>query len=280
MTKPQQRASRKESPSLSLQAASEDSESFAEDCDLDGVNPVLLSAMVAAIREHPAAEGVEDNAMVGICVKAIRQGTIGDANWLARQLIAARDGEPGVEEDVLTTLEEDLAPPALEATIPEAVAPDTQAAAQENSRRAIEKIEVAAVNVVTTREELDPILEQHSKWIAATLDPRVLVPCSGRANLTGSQLPGIDLHDVDLRGATLKKVDLSGANLEGANLSTANLVGANLANANLTAANLKRCALAGADLRGAIFDGASLRLEDLKGAMYDEPSISAARILP
>ena len=266
-------------------AASSDISDPAEapsDVDLDGINPVLLSAMIAAIKERPEARGVADTDMVKICVQAMREGTIGDAAWLSKKLLASSAGAAKPEDAPVPESAADESSGATFSVAEEEATPvkSEESAQQVAAQKAIEQIVVPAVRVVTTREELDPVLSRHQTWIAATLDPRSGLIPPGRANLTGSQLQGFDLHDADLRGATLKGVDLSGANLEGANFATANLTGANLAGANLTAANLKRSMLAGADLRGASLRQACLRLSDLEGALYDESQIAEARIVP
>ena len=258
--------------------------------DPDEVNPVLLSAMIAAIKERPEAQAVAEADMIRICVTAIKEGMIGDAAWLNRQLVAASSSDEAyathVEPVVSSTAESHspLAPPVmvenLDDELKAAPLPAEPSSAEEAAKRAISQIAVPPHRVVTSREDLDDVLQQHRHWVDATLDPRLVAAPPGRANLTGSELAEFDLHDVDLRGATLKKVDLRGANLAGANLATANLTGANLAGANLTAANLKRCTLVDADLRGATLNGTQLRMEDLKGALYDEANLVLARVIP
>lgn len=89
------------------------------------------------------------------------------------------------------------------------------------------------------------------------------------ANLSGANLRGFQLRNVDLTGANLHAanlagIDLSGANLSGANLSEADLDGANLSGSILRDANLHGVTLnstvnlANADIKGAILRGAKL----------------------
>ena len=79
-----------------------------------------------------------------------------------------------------------------------------------------------------TSEDLNRILEDHSKWIKS----------SGNDGIQ-ADLVGADLSGVNLRGANLSEADLSEANLIGANLIRANLVGADLSEADLSGVNLR-----------------------------------------
>ena len=74
-----------------------------------------------------------------------------------------------------------------------------------------------------TSEDLNRILEDHSKWIKSSGNDGI------QANLVGADLGGADLAMANLRGANLR-----GANLRGADLRWANLRGADLRWANLS----------------------------------------------
>ena len=91
-----------------------------------------------------------------------------------------------------------------------------------------------------TREELEPRLQAHARWLDS-------------AGRKGTRL---DLEDADLRRA----------DLQGARLQQANLAGADLEHANLEGADLRRAVLSGASLRNANLEGANLRKADLKNA--------------
>ena len=81
------------------------------------------------------------------------------------------------------------------------------------------------------KEELDKILELHSKWLAN-------LPGGERANLIGADLRRADLRGANLRAADLEGAYLRDADLRGANLVDTSLVYANLVDANLVDANL------------------------------------------
>ena len=78
-----------------------------------------------------------------------------------------------------------------------------------------------------TSEDLNRILEDHSKWIKSSGNDGI------QADLIGANLIGANLSGANLRGANLAIANLIGANLSGANLYWANLSGANLIGANI-----------------------------------------------
>ena len=104
-----------------------------------------------------------------------------------------------------------------------------------------------------TSEDLNRILEDHSKWIKSSGNDGI------QANLAMADLSGVNLRGANLRGANLVGADLSGADLAMANLSAANLRWANLIGADLIVANLHETILRGANLVGADLCGADLR---------------------
>ena len=111
-----------------------------------------------------------------------------------------------------------------------------------------------------TSEDLNRILEDHSKWIKS----------SGNDGIQ-ADLAMADLYGADLSGANLSKADLYGADLRGADLSGANLREANLVRANLVEADLVEADLYGANLRYAILNVANLSKADLYGADISMP---------
>ncbi len=93
------------------------------------------------------------------------------------------------------------------------------------------------------------------------------------ATLRGADLSGSRPHfsfmwEADLRQTNFQGADLSGASLSGADLRQANLQGANLQGVDLTGAQLEGADLRGADLRGAFLEGV-----DLSGARMDKATL-------
>ena len=106
------------------------------------------------------------------------------------------------------------------------------------------------------KEELDEILDKHSKWLRNEKDGE-------RANLSYADLRNADLINADLinaylKNAYLRNADLRNADLRNADLRNADLRNANLRNANLRGANLRGANLSDADLRGANLRGVNL----------------------
>ena len=83
-----------------------------------------------------------------------------------------------------------------------------------------------------------------------TIKEAVIEAKNSEVDLSGANLRGANLYEVDLSGADLYEADLSGANLYEADLSGADLSEANLSEANLYGANLN-----GAELNCAKFYG-------------------------
>ena len=128
-----------------------------------------------------------------------------------------------------------------------------------------------------TSEDLNRILEDHSKWIKSSGNDGIQADLA-MADLSGANLVRADLHGADLHGACLVRADLSGADLHGACLVGANLTAANLVRANLRGANLSGADLSGADLSGADLSGANLRGANLSGADLSGADLSGANI--
>ena len=104
---------------------------------------------------------------------------------------------------------------------------------------------VGVLMKTVTSEDLNHILEDHSKWIKSSGNDGI------QADLAMANLRGADLHGADLRGANLRGANLARANLSAANLSAANLVMADLRGADFRGADLSGVNLVRADLRGA-----------------------------
>ena len=183
------------------------------DGEEDGPDPVMLSVVLAALRENPLTQGVQEDLLQDLAEEAIALRTMRDEGWLRRRIIET-GGDPAA-------VEESSAP---------ASAP------------AFEELPLTPKATITTREDLDPVLEAHSRWIATVLNPKAGA-ASGRANLLGADLSGFDLKGVDLRGANLQEACLRGADLRGANLNTADLRRADLQGADLRGARLRRAVL-------------------------------------
>ena len=103
------------------------------------------------------------------------------------------------------------------------------------------------------------------------------------ANLSGADLSGADLRDVDISGWTftgtnLRDADLSGANLVGAEFDDADLSGADLSGANLRFADLRGADLSGANLTDANLRNANLGNANLSGANLTDASLRDANL--
>jgi uncharacterized protein YjbI with pentapeptide repeats len=86
------------------------------------------------------------------------------------------------------------------------------------------------------------------------------------ANLTGADLSGLSLIQVDFTGAVLKNADLQHADLTQATLNLADLSGANLTDATLGQVEARQAKFVGANLSGVDFGQADLTDADLSKA--------------
>ena len=93
---------------------------------------------------------------------------------------------------------------------------------------------------IITREQLNKILKQHKLWLDTNGKK------GKQADLSCTDLSGLDLTEANLR-----KADLTQANLCKADLTRADLKGVILKHTNLIKANLKEAILIGANLLGA-----------------------------
>ncbi len=124
----------------------------------------------------------------------------------------------------------------------------------------------------------DRLLHSLQRWNSLGLEParQILGPFLSNANLSGSNLRGIDLRGANLSGADLSGTDLSGANLCDVDLRGADLSGANLSGALLRRANLRRTSLSRACLIGANLQDAALSNSDLIGASLSGANLCRA----
>lgn len=115
-----------------------------------------------------------------------------------------------------------------------------------------------------TKEELNEVLRKHQHWYD--------MDCDGwehmQADLTNTDLSGVDLSGknlafVCLSGANLNDANMTGTCLMGARLVAACLVNTNLTGADLTEASLSYANLFGADLSGAILTRTILSATDM-----------------
>jgi uncharacterized protein YjbI with pentapeptide repeats len=94
-----------------------------------------------------------------------------------------------------------------------------------------------------------------------------------RPDLSGADLSGQNLSDINLRGAILTRINLSGAKLSNADLSGSNLAQANLSDTDLTETVLSDCFLRGANLSNANLCGS-----DLGGEFLHDANLSGANL--
>ncbi|MAR56805.1 MAG: hypothetical protein CMM93_06450 [Rickettsiales bacterium] len=124
-------------------------------------------------------------------------------------------------------------------------------------------------------ESISPLqqtIEQHHLWLQT--EGRE----GRRANLAGADLSG-----QDLQGTWMPEINLRGANLSGANMSKCDLQGADLSEAVLENTNFKHAKLDGANLsrtqaKHAYFDDCSAITANFSAAMLEESSAGQANM--
>jgi uncharacterized protein YjbI with pentapeptide repeats len=115
---------------------------------------------------------------------------------------------------------------------------------------------------------LEEILDHHNDWLN-----------SGRRTGMRADLSRTDLRGVNLENRNLKKADLSFSNLERASLINANLVKANLSRAKLIAADLHEAKLQEASLSSSNLERARLSWANLKKADLTYAKLKEANLI-
>lgn len=110
----------------------------------------------------------------------------------------------------------------------------------------------------------DPWAEE--RYIASSVNPKVLERALAQRDFSGLDLRGVDLRGRDLTGLRAVDAKLRDAHFEGAILRSADFTRANLSNAHLNRADLTGACLRDADVEGAAFDHADLTNTDFTGA--------------
>ena len=104
----------------------------------------------------------------------------------------------------------------------------------------------------------------------------VLARNRNRSSLCGSSLALADLSGMDIPGVDLATADLWGATFDGADMPGANLAGCDLRSASFRGTHMPGVNLQGADLTGARFDHET----DLTGARWDDRTAWPADFTP
>ena len=95
-------------------------------------------------------------------------------------------------------------------------------------------------------------------------------------DLTGADLADMDLRHANLRGTLLEHANLSGCNLEYASLQEAMLARADLTNANLSHTNLERASLALAQCENTNFTASCLNETNIQKTLFKNSKFSEA----
>ena len=107
---------------------------------------------------------------------------------------------------------------------------------------------------------------------AAPHVPACFPGCSG-ANLSGTDMHGLDISEGDFEGANMSRVNLVDAFVDDAHFENVNLV-----SAHLNGARIKRTALIGANLTAATVEDANLSGSDLSGATLLKTNLNGANL--
>jgi hypothetical protein len=142
-----------------------------------------------------------------------------------------------------------------------------------NKKQETEKIESAfqdlkpsQQNFISSQQELNSIIKDHSLWIKSVLHPSEKIT-AGRANLKGLDLRNYDLKGANLSCADLSQTNLSHLDLTDVNFSKARLEDAVLVESDLRKTKLKNAVLTGANLAGALLNPSVLNEVNLKEAL-------------
>ena len=125
-------------------------------------------------------------------------------------------------------------------------------------------------------EEMEPA--PGVDWSRQQLEFGLRIAYLARADLSNSNLSGIDLSRANLTSAKLTSADLSRAHLSSAHLTSADLRRANLSHADLIRANLSHADLNGADLTGANLRSSNLTSAELSGANLTSAELTSADV--
>ena len=110
--------------------------------------------------------------------------------------------------------------------------------------------------VARTQQELDVILAAHQRYAAHQGGLRAQLT---HTNLNGLNLANRDLQEADFSGASLVGASLYGANLQRASLYCADLRDCDLRTARIIRADMRGASFRGANLSHAVLDNADLR---------------------
>ena len=105
-----------------------------------------------------------------------------------------------------------------------------------------------------------------------------IIPDLNFANLSDSNLAGIDFSSTNLKGADLSFANLADANLTKAHLVSTSLIRADLVGTNLTEVDLSRVDLEGSNLRKSILTRANLNGADLNNKNLSEANLSGLKL--
>jgi uncharacterized protein YjbI with pentapeptide repeats len=127
-------------------------------------------------------------------------------------------------------------------------------------------------------ERVSALIEGHQRWLHTGGKDGTKAELTD-SDLHGVNLAGVNLSSANLSGANLTDVDLSGANLAGADFRRGDLSNAVVNEANLGVARLRHGTLRFTQLEGANLRGADLAGADLRGAVLARADVEGALLL-
>jgi len=202
------------------------------------IHEQVIEVLLAALKEHEKAKGIEEEFLKNLCIEAIEEDRINDLLWLETRLDQLQNS------------------------------PNKAVPHKEQWEEVLARIEPSSISKVETESDLHEVLRIHEVWMSSVLDPKRDVS-GGRANLQGACLQGFDLRFLNLSCADLRHANLMGANLEGANFTSAKLQSANLQGANLSNTKFRRANLTNADLRDADYETSDFRNAIMTGTILE-----------
>ena len=177
------------------------------------ISPKNLEVILSVIRSFPESEKLKPEELEKIAYKAIAQGQTQSEEWLKHQLTDFHNIEK-----------------------------------EEHKREEVKLIEPSKPVEISNQTDLDEAINLHKRWVEGLM-LRVTLSEGKRANLSGSNLAGMNLKRVNLSSATLIGTSFIGAKLEEVNFSAANLSEANFQGASIKNCQFKRCKLNQTDFR-------------------------------